>query len=360
MTRFRLLRFAEATLALALWAYACGDGGTDPQPPATPEPASVTVTPSAAELAAVGATVQLTAEVRDRSGQPVAGAAVAWMSGDPSVAAVNPGGLVTAAGNGTATITATAGTATGAAMVTVAQVVTAVGVSPTADTLAVDDTVRLSATATDANGHVVPSAEFAWSSSDTLVARVDDSGLVRAVREGMATVMVTSAGAEASAAITVADLTRASLVAFHEATNGSAWIEDEGWLSDRPVGEWHGVTAGEDGRVTALMLPASNLAGALPPELGHLTSLEVLDLERNALAGAIPPELGDLHRLRTLNLGVNRLTGPIPPELGHLASLEILRLRRNRLSGAIPSELSGLRNLTTLGVERNRLTGRFR
>lgn len=357
MTRFRLLRFAVATIPLALWAYACGDGGTDPQPPATSEPASMTVTPSTVELTAVGATAQLTAEARDQNGQAITGAAITWMSGDASVADVSAGGLVTAAGNGSATITATAGSASGSATVTVAQVVASVRVSPAADTLAMGDAVRLSPAAADANGHVIPNAAFAWSSSDTMVARVDDSGLVRAVGEGMASVTVTSGGAEASATITVADLTRISLVAFYEATNGAGWIEDEGWLSHRPVGEWHGITTAENGRVTALALPASNLAGSLPPELGNLTSLEVLDLERNSLAGAIPSELGNLHRLRTLSLGVNRFTGPIPPELGRLASLEILRLRRNRLTGAIPSELSDLRNLTTLGVERNQLTG---
>ena len=316
MDRRRDRIFVVAMVSVVGWAFACGDGGTDPQPPESPEPASVTVSPSTAEFTAVGATVQLTAEVRDQSGQAIAGAAVAWMSGDASVATVNAGGLVTAAGNGTATITATAGSASGTAAVTVVQMVIAVAVSPEADTLAVGDTVRLSATAIDTNGNAIPDAEFAWSSSDTLVAEVDDSGLVRGVGEGMATVSVASAGVEASAAITVADLTRLSLAAFYEATNGSAWIEDEGWLSDRPVGEWHGVTTGENGRVTALALPASNLVGSLPPELGNLTGLEVLDLERNALSGAIPRELGNLHRLRILEPRRQRARGSDPAGSG--------------------------------------------
>ena len=301
--------------------------------------------------------MQLSAEVRDQSGQVIAGAAVTWTSSAASVATVNGGGLVTAAGNGTATITAMAASASGTAMVTVAQVVATVTVSPAADSLAVGDTVRLSATAADANGHVVPNAEFAWSSSDTLVAVVDDSGLVRGIGEGMATITVNSVGAEASADITVANLQRLVLVGLYEATNGQGWIEDEGWLSDRPIGQWHGVTTGADGRITALRLSASNLVGSIPPALGSLSSLEILDFERNELEGPIPAELGNLRNLTTLNLGVNDLTGQIPSELGDLANLETLRLRRNGLAGPIPPELSNLGNLTTLGVERNQLTG---
>ena len=81
----------------------------------------------------------------------MAGATVAWASSDTAVAAVDAAGQVTAAANGAATITATAGSASGTAAVTVAQVVSAVAVSPAADTLvAFGDTVRLAAEATDA------------------------------------------------------------------------------------------------------------------------------------------------------------------------------------------------------------------
>ena len=68
---------------------------------------------------------------------------------------------MTAAANGSATITATAGSASGTAAVTVAQVVSAISVSPAADTLlAFGDTVRLTAEATDANGHAVAASGF--------------------------------------------------------------------------------------------------------------------------------------------------------------------------------------------------------
>ena len=121
MSRYRILICVAATLSATLWAYACGDGGTEPQPPDPPRPTTVTVTPATAELTALGATVQLQAEVRDQFGQVIAGATVTWASSSAGVATVSSAGLVTASGNGMATITATAGSVMGSATVVVEQ-----------------------------------------------------------------------------------------------------------------------------------------------------------------------------------------------------------------------------------------------
>ena len=58
---------------------------------------------------------------------------------------------------------------------------------------------------------------------------------------------------------------RAALVALYNAAGGPEWTNSENWLSDRPLGEWYGVTT--KGRVTELHLPDNNLAGTLPPEV---------------------------------------------------------------------------------------------
>ena len=84
-------------------------------------PTQLTVTPGTATLTAVGRTVQLSAEVLDQLGRPLSGVSVAWSSGEASVATVDANGLVTAAGNGEATITAAAGGASGTALITVRQ-----------------------------------------------------------------------------------------------------------------------------------------------------------------------------------------------------------------------------------------------
>lgn len=193
MTLRRFAICATVVLAGTTWLAACG-GATDPTPPQAPSPnpprpTTVVVSPTTAELASLGATVQFRAQVNDQNGQSMAGVAVTWASGAAAVVTVNATGLVTAAGNGTATVSATAGSASGVATVIVAQRVSAVTVTPPpADSVVAGDTLRLSAEASDANGHPIASTEFEWSSSDAAVATVDATGLVTAVDSGTATI----------------------------------------------------------------------------------------------------------------------------------------------------------------------------
>ena len=79
---------------------------------------------------------------------------------------------------------------------------------------------------------------------------------------------------------------REALVAFYNATNGPNWATNTNWLSDRPLGEWHGVTTDANGRVVKLELPENEMSGQIPPELGNLTNLTYIDLINNQLSGA--------------------------------------------------------------------------
>ncbi len=202
MNRYPTLVPLSVVLAAVALANGCGDGG-DPVEPEPARPTTITVTPATAELTALGASVQLSARVLDQNGQAMAGANVTWASNDAAVATVNPNGLVTAVGIGGATITATAGAASAEAVVTVMQSASSVVVSPSADTVVSGDTLRLVAEAFDQNEHRVESAAFTWSSSDSSVATVDGSGLVRGVTEGVASVTATAASAQGTARITV-------------------------------------------------------------------------------------------------------------------------------------------------------------
>ena len=140
---------------------------------------------------------------------------------------------------------------------------------------------------------------------------------------------------------------REILEVFYNATDGPNWANNENWLSDKPVGEWFGVTANGGGNLTELALSGNGLQGELSPELAGLRSLEVLRLYRNLLTGEIPPELGKLSSLRALILAATKsdssgLSGEIPPELGALSNLVELNLGNNQLTGEIPPQLGSL------------------
>ena len=252
MSRNRTIVWTSSLLAGVLLASGCGDGesATGPVPtpvPDPPRPTTLTVSPFSAELTALGATVQLTAEVRDQNAELMPAATVTWGSSSTAVAAVDQSGLVTALSTGTAAITASAGSASGSAGITVTQTVESVRVSPIDGTIGSGETVQLSAEAFDENGHAVAGAEFSWESSDTAVATVDASGLVTGADIGVATITARADGRQGTAAITVADAVslaardRAALVAFYHATDGPNWTKADNWLTDASTGDWYGV-----------------------------------------------------------------------------------------------------------------------
>ena len=318
-----------------------------------PAPTTIVVTPDTVGLSALGDTVRVIAEVRDQIGRPMTGVTATWATGDALVATVDSGGLVIARGNGVAMITASTEDVTGSALVNVVQLVTAVTVTPHADTIPPGDTLRLEADALDNNGHTVPGVIFTWSSTNSLAAAVDGLGLVYGIGEGMAEIVASTGTVEAVAQISVLSPDRAALVALYDGTGGPNWKYNENWLSDRPIGDWSGVQTDEFGRVVVLRLLFYDLAGPIPPEIGALSALQWLDLSNNHLTGNIPPEVGNLANLQYLSLNSNALTGPIPPDLGHLISLTSLDLSFNNLSGPLPPTIGDLANLETLRVVSN-------
>ena len=299
MTRHRtIIRLSAALVGVAL-VWACG--GDSPTAPPAPEPArptTVTVSPATAPLA-LGATVQLMAEVRDQNAGVMAGATVTWSSSDTSVATVNASGLVTGVGVGAATITASAGSRQGTAEITVMGL----------------ERAALFALYEATDGPNWVNSEN-WLTDaplgDWYGVEVDDHG--RVVELGLF-------------------------------ANG---------LTGRIPRELGGLA-----NLRLLYLYRGDLTGPIPPELGNLANLERLYLHENDLTGLIPPELGNLANLRRLNLSANRLTGPIPPGLGDLANLRYLYVGRNDLMGRIPPELGGLADLRGLNLAANRLTGRI-
>lgn len=75
------------------------------------------------------------------------------------------------------------------------------------------------------------------------------------------------------------------------ATDGDNWTRNDGWLSDAPVGHWHGVSTDHNGRVVSLDLMDNGIAGEIPAVLSRLTKLREVRFNGNQIAGCIPLKL---------------------------------------------------------------------
>ena len=133
--------------------------------------------------------------------------AVTWSSSNTAVATVSSTGLVTAVKAGTATITVKTvdGGKTATCKITVQAVtvpVTSVKINTTAKTLAPGATFQMAAWPQPTNA---TNKNVTWSSSNTAVATVSSTGLVKAVKAGTATITVKTVdgGKTATCAITV-------------------------------------------------------------------------------------------------------------------------------------------------------------
>jgi len=76
-------------------------------------------------------------------------------------------------------------------------------VTPASASVEVGNALRLSATVYDSRGNIIAGAQVTWSSSDTQIAVVDNTGRVLGIRRGTATITATSGGKAATASVRV-------------------------------------------------------------------------------------------------------------------------------------------------------------
>jgi outer membrane protein OmpA-like peptidoglycan-associated protein len=198
--------------------------------------ATVAVTPATATFNALGATQQFAAAARDPGNSPLAGATFTWTSSNPAVATVSPSGLVTAVGNGTATITGSTSGKTATATVTVAQMVASVNVTPATSSLtAAGATSQLAAQALDGNGRPISGKTFTWTSDAAAVATVSGAGMATAVANGVAHVSAATDGKTGSAIVTVVIATKAAPPIELPAVNASIVMRNVTFQANRAV-----------------------------------------------------------------------------------------------------------------------------
>ncbi|HYW07766.1 MAG TPA: Ig-like domain-containing protein [Longimicrobium sp.] len=241
-------RGIAALVAITLLA-ACGD---DPSGPAAV--ASVRVA-GAADSLVVGATMQLSASVRDEGGAELTGRAVAWSSDNPGVARVDSGGAATAVSAGIATISARSEGQVGTVAIRVVPVpvvapppvvpprVSRVVLNRTSLRVVPGQTAQLTAAALDSAGQPVTDLPTTWRSGDSTVATVSSTGLVTVLRGGVVAVSATIGGVVGAVVVEV----YATAYVFPDTVNllvgGSAQITlrstgDRGRLVDLPGATW--------------------------------------------------------------------------------------------------------------------------
>ena len=266
---------------------------------------SIVITPEMATLMSIGETVQLTARVLDRNGQPVAGAVVTWQSSEEDVATVSSSGLVTAVMNGAAQITATAGSVSARAEVRVMQSAGSIAITPqTATLMSIGETIQLTATVLDQNGRPVADAEVEWSSSDDNVATVNPQGLVTAVMNGTAQITATTGSVSARADVRVMQSAgsivitpeMATLMSIGETVQLTARVLDR---NGQPVAgavvTWQSseedvATVSSSGLVTAVM----NGAAQITATAGSVSARAEVRVMQSAGSIAITPQTATL------------------------------------------------------------------
>ncbi|KAJ6957669.1 receptor-like protein 13 isoform X1 [Populus alba x Populus x berolinensis] len=91
---------------------------------------------------------------------------------------------------------------------------------------------------------------------------------------------------------------------------------------------------------TGIDFSCNNFSGEIPPEIGNLSMIKVLNLSHNSLTGPIPPTFSRLKEIESLDLSYNKLDGEIPPQLTKLFFLEFFNVAHNNLSGKTPARVA--------------------
>jgi uncharacterized protein YjdB len=153
------------------------------------KPASIDISEKKVTIYGLEHSRRLTAQVRDKKGQPVEQSTATWASSNAAVAEAEPGGRIVAKKAGKAMITASFETLSAKVPVEVIDVATIEMAAPQISLIGPAGTsVPLTWTVKDSHGKTVALTP-GWSSSDPKVATVSEAGVVTSVAPGTATII---------------------------------------------------------------------------------------------------------------------------------------------------------------------------
>ncbi|KAJ1428799.1 Serine/threonine-protein kinase, active site [Sesbania bispinosa] len=110
--------------------------------------------------------------------------------------------------------------------------------------------------------------------------------------------------------------------------------------------------------LTYLEVTGNSLLSKLPKSIGNLSkSLEQFVANSCRIDGDIPLEIGNMSNLIRLSLNRNNMNGPMPATIKGLKKLQYFGLAYNGLQGSIIDELCQIRSLSQLYLTKNNLSG---
>ncbi|CAM0946687.1 unnamed protein product [Alopecurus aequalis] len=131
------------------------------------------------------------------------------------------------------------------------------------------------------------------------------------------------------------------------------------WQDGMDCCKWEGITCGQDGMITNILLAAKGLEGPISQSLGILTRLQHLDLSHNLLSGGLPLELVLSSSITILDVSFNQLNGTLEKLPSSTTTrLQVLNISTNLFIGEFPSSIwKVMENLVTLNASNNSFTG---
>jgi len=229
---------------------------------ASPVVASVAVAPHGPLRA--GESSRLVAVVVGANGDTLAGADVMWASSDAGVATVDPlTGMVRALSPGSALILARSGDETTLSELTVLPGAVAALQILGARPMAVGESLVLRVLARDAWGREIQGDTVAWTSADSSVATVDESGLVVGLVPGSTRITATSGR--------VSDRIYLTVLPRPEPVHGSAGgAEEQAWVEAGAEECYAALRSKDMGRLTAVYHPVTKADRTMLKRLGQI------------------------------------------------------------------------------------------
>jgi len=108
-------------------------------------------------------------------------------------------------------------------------------------------------------------------------------------------------------------------------------------------------------QLQSLHISDNQLSGTIPNEIGYLSKLVGITIYNTNISGEIPQGIFNLPNLTDISL--RGFTGYIPPAIGNLKDIRLLDFTNTTLRGTLPSEMGNLSKLEYLTINSPELSG---